>query len=218
MEKDEIINSEQISIEQAHFITKVYGWMALGLTISGLVAYFTNQNSSVVSMIFDNSYGFWLLLGLQIGVVIFLTKRIDTMSANVAVGSFLFYSIVTGVVFSAIFMVIAFGETIAPIFFIIGATFAAMSILGYFTKTDLTSFSRILIMALVGLLIAAVANYLMDSSMFYYICSFVGVLIFTGLIVIDTKKIKEMNKIGNEGSDEDKKEAIMGALCLYIVF
>lgn len=217
MERDIILDSDQILAEQTRFITKVYGWMAFALGITGLVAFYAAQTPALLSLIFSNSYGFWILFGLQIGIVIFLTARIDKMSANMAIGSFILYSIITGFVFSMIFLVFTMGS-IASTFFITAGTFATMSIIGYYTKTDLTSFGRIMMMALVGLIIASVVNYFMNSPTLYWITTYVGILIFTGLIAYDTQKIKEMNIIGNEGTDTDKKEAIMGALCLYLDF
>lgn len=217
MERDIILDSDQILAEQTRFITKVYGWMAFALGLTGLVAFYAAQTPALLSLIFSNSYGFWILFGLQIGIVIFLTARIDKMSANMAIGSFILYSIITGFVFSMIFLVFTMGS-IASTFFITAGTFATMSIIGYYTKTDLTSFGRIMMMALVGLIIASIVNYFMNSPTLYWITTYVGILIFTGLIAYDTQKIKEMNIIGNEGTDTDKKEAIMGALCLYLDF
>jgi FtsH-binding integral membrane protein len=217
MEKDIILDSDQILMEQSRFITKVYGWMAFALGLTGLVAFYTAQSPELLSLIFSNSYGFWILFGLQIGIVVFLSARINKMSANTAIGSFLLYSVITGFVFSMLFLIFTMGS-IASTFFITAGTFAVMSIIGYYTKTDLTSFGRIMMMALVGLIIASIANYFMNSSTLYWITTYAGILIFTGLIAYDTQKIKEMNIIGNEGTDDDKKEAIMGALCLYLDF
>ena len=152
MQKDIILDSDQILVEQSRFITKVYGWMAFALGLTGLVAFYTAQSPELLSLIFSNSYGFWILFGLQIGIVVFLSARINKMSANTAIGSFLLYSVITGFVFSMLFLVFTMGS-IASTFFITAGTFAVMSIIGYYTKTDLTSFGRIMMMALVGLII-----------------------------------------------------------------
>jgi FtsH-binding integral membrane protein len=97
-------------------------------------------------------------------------------------------------------------------------TFGVMSVYGYTTKRDLTSMGNLLGMGLVGLIIASVVNIFLNSSVLYWITTYIGIFIFVGLIAYDTQKIKEMNVIGNEGTDEDKKEAIMGALTLYLDF
>jgi FtsH-binding integral membrane protein len=93
-----------------------------------------------------------------------------------------------------------------------------MSTYGYFTKRDLTSIGNLATMALVGIFIASIVNIFLGSEILYWIITYVGVLIFVALIARDTQKIKELNIIGNEGTEEDKKEAIMGALTLYLDF
>ena len=96
--------------------------------------------------------------------------------------------------------------------------FAAMSFYGFVTKKDLSGLGNFCLMGLIGLIIASVVNIFLASPMIYWITTYVGVIVFTGLTAYDTKRIKEMNIIGNEGTDEDKKEAIMGALTLYLDF
>jgi FtsH-binding integral membrane protein len=103
-------------------------------------------------------------------------------------------------------------------FLITAGTFGIMSMYGYFTKTDLTKIGNLGLMALIGLIIASVVNMFMHNETFYWITTYAGILIFVGLTAYDTQKIKEMNKIGNEGTESDKKEAIIGALSLYLDF
>ena len=110
-------------------------------------------------------------------------------------------------------------ESIASTFFITSGTFGVMSVWGYFTKTDLTRWGNILFMGVIGLIIASLVNqFLLKSTMLYWITTCVGVLTFVGLTAYDTQKIKNANIIGNEGSDEDHKESIIGGLILYLVF
>jgi FtsH-binding integral membrane protein len=109
-------------------------------------------------------------------------------------------------------------ESIASTFFITAGTFGVMSIYGYTTKSDLSKWGNLLFMGLIGLIIASIANFFMESTMLYWITTYVGVLIFVGLTAYDTQKIKNANVIGNEGTEEDSKEAIMGALTLYLDF
>jgi FtsH-binding integral membrane protein len=135
----------------------------------------------------------------------------------IATAVFAGYSVLNGLTLSVIFFAFT-TESIASVFFISAGTFAAMSAFGYFTKKDLTKLGNILIMALVGLIIASLVNMFMNSETLYWISSYVGVLIFVGLIAYDTQKLKKLNVIGNEGTDEDKKEAIIGALTLYLDF
>jgi FtsH-binding integral membrane protein len=109
-------------------------------------------------------------------------------------------------------------ESIASTFFITAGTFGVMSFYGYTTKSDLSKWGNLLFMGLIGLIIASIANLLMKSTLIYWVTTYIGVLIFVGLTAYDTQKIKNSNVIGNEGTDEDSKEAIMGALTLYLDF
>jgi FtsH-binding integral membrane protein len=147
----------------------------------------------------------------------YLSEAVQRMSANTATFVFLMYALVNGLTLSVIFLVYTLGS-IASTFFVTAATFGVMSAYGYFTKTDLTKMGNILFMALIGLIIASLVNIFLNNSTLYWIITYAGVLIFVGLTAYDTQKIKEMNIIGNEGTEEDQKEAIMGALTLYLDF
>ena len=139
------------------------------------------------------------------------------MSANTATAVFIGYSALNGLTLAAIFMIYT-ATSIASTFLITAGTFAALSAFGYYTKRDLTKMGSLLYMALIGLIIASVVNMFLHSSTLQWITSVAGILIFTGLVAYDTQKIKAMNIIGNEGTDEDRKEAILGALTLYLDF
>jgi FtsH-binding integral membrane protein len=97
-------------------------------------------------------------------------------------------------------------------------TFAAMSVYGYTTKKDLTSWGSFLFMGLIGIIIASLVNMFLQNEAMHWIITYAGVLIFVGLTAYDTQKIKNMNILGNEGTDEDTKEAVIGALTLYLDF
>jgi FtsH-binding integral membrane protein len=131
--------------------------------------------------------------------------------------AFIIYSIVSGLTLSVIFLVYTIASIIAT-FFITAGVFGAMSAYGYFTKRDLTTMGNLLIMALLGLIIASVVNLFYFNSLLDWVITYAGVVIFVGLTAYDTQKIKNGNIIGNAGTDEDKKEAIMGALTLYLDF
>jgi uncharacterized protein len=139
------------------------------------------------------------------------------MSSSTATAIFLGYAILNGLTISVIFLLFT-AESIASTFFITAGTFAIMSALGYFTNTDLTGLGNMLIMALIGLIIASVINLYYQNDTLDWITTYAGILIFVGLIAYDTQKIKKINIIGNEGTEEDKKEAIIGALSLYLDF
>jgi FtsH-binding integral membrane protein len=211
------ISKEQEIAETKRFFVRVYGWMSMALIITGLVAYRTATSPEIINFIFGERFVFYGLLILELVLVGVLVGAIQKMSAMTATIVFVLYSILNGVTLSAIFFVFT-ADSISNVFFITAGTFAAMSAYGYFTKKDLTKMGSILIMALMGLIIASVVNIFLNSEMLYWISSYAGVLIFVGLISYDTQKLKKLNVIGNEGTDEDKKEAIIGALTLYLDF
>ncbi|MFD1316727.1 Bax inhibitor-1/YccA family protein [Namhaeicola litoreus] len=208
---------DQITIEQANFITKVYFWMTGALIITGLVSYWVSTTPELVELIFGNRYVFYGLLVSEILCVIYLVSIIEKISSIVATSIFISYSILNGLTMALIFLRFT-SESIASTFFITAGTFGIMSAYGYYTKRDLTSIGNLTFMALIGLIIASLFNLLFYSETVYWITTYAGILIFVGLTAYDTQKIKEYNIIGNEGTDEDKKEAIMGALTLYLDF
>jgi len=203
--------------EQARFITKVFGWMSVALAITGAMAMYTATSESLLSFVFGSKLTFFGLIILELVLVGFLSARIRRMNANTATAIFIGYSLLNGLTLSSIFLLYT-SSSIATTFFITAGTFAVFALVGYTTKSDLTRLGSLLFMAVIGIIIASVVNMFLGSSQLDYIISFVGVLVFTGLVAYDTQKIKEMNIIGNEGTDEDRKEAIMGALTLYLDF
>jgi uncharacterized protein len=207
----------QTEAETQRFMTKVYGWMSAALAVTGLVAIYVASTPSLVEIIFGNRILFWGLIIGEIFMVGAMVGWVQKMSANTATLLFFAYAMVNGLTLSSIFLIYTAGS-IASTFFITAGTFGVMSFYGYTTKSDLTKWKNILFMGVIGLVIASIVNIFMKSTMLYWITTYAGVLIFVGLTAYDTQKIKNMNIIGNEGTDEDHKEAIMGALSLYLDF
>jgi hypothetical protein len=208
---------ETIFAEQQRFIVKVYGWMSVALILTGITAFIVATTPAFMQLIFANMTIFYVLLGVELLMVIGLSAMINKMSANMATAVFVLYSVVNGLTISFIFMIYT-TSSIAFTFFVTAITFGAMSAYGYFTKKDLTSWGNLLLMALFGLIIASIGNLFMKSDTLMWITTYAGILIFVGLTAYDTQKIKNTNIIGNEGTDEDRKEAIIGALTLYLDF
>ena len=208
---------DAIAAEQQRFMVRVYNWMTAGLAITGFMAFYISSSPTMMNIIFGNPIMPIVLIVAQIGLVFWLASRVMQMSASQATGVFMLYAGLTGVTFSAIFMTYT-ASSITSTFLVTAGTFGAMSLYGYTTKKDLTSWGSFLFMGLIGIIIASVVNIFMQSSMMHMIISYAGVLIFVGLTAYDTQKIKEMNILGNEGTDEDTKEAIRGALTLYLDF
>lgn len=211
------VSQEQIALENQRFMVKVYTWMTLALALTGAVAYYTAGSERLLRVIFSSKFTFYGLIIAELVLVVVLSAAINKMSAFMATFVFLFYSAVNGLTLSAIFLLYTSGS-IASTFLVTAGTFAVMSAYGYFTKKDLTRWGSLLFMALIGLIIASVVNWFLNSETLYWISTYAGVLIFTGLTAYDTQKIKKQNKIGNEGTEEDRKEAILGALTLYLDF
>lgn len=211
------ITAEAAIAETQRFMTKVYGWMSFALVITGFIAMYVAGNQALLELIFGSSVTLIILIIVQFGLVAALAGWVNKMSANTATLIFILYAGLNGLTFSGIFMIYT-AESIASTFFITAGTFALMSIYGYTTKSDLSKWKNLLLMGLIGLIIASVVNMFMQSTTMYWIITYAGVLIFVGLTAYDTQKIKNMNIIGNEGTEEDKKEAILGALTLYLDF
>ena len=203
--------------EQQRFIVRVYNWMTAGLGITGFMAFYISSSPAMMNIIFGNPIIPIALIITQIGLVFWLATRVMQMSASKATGIFMLYAGLTGITFSAIFMAYT-TASIFSTFLVTAGTFGAMSLYGYTTKKDLTSWGSFLFMGLIGIIIASLVNMFMQSSMMHMIITYAGVLIFVGLTAYDTQKIKEMNILGNEGTEEDTKEAIRGALTLYLDF
>ncbi len=205
------INSSYV----ANYITKVYGWMFLGLSITAIVAFLVASSPAAINLFFGNKLSFFALLILQIFLVGFLAVRLNKMSSITATLIFLGYAALMGVTFSALLLMFTAGSLLT-VFAITAGTFGIMTAVGYFTKQDLTSFGKIMLMGLIGIILASLVNLFVGSTTLYWIISYVGVAVFVGLIAYDTQKIKAYALLDNE--EDRKKGAIIGALSLYLDF
>ena len=210
-------NVSDIQAEQTRYLLKVYNWMAGGLLATGLVAYFTAQSQFMINLIFANQLLFFGLIIGELVMVGALAGWVMKMRAKTAAMTFFGYALLNGLTFSFIFIAYTH-SSIAATFVVTAGTFGAMSLYGAATKKDLTGMRNFLMMGLFGIIIAFVVNIFLQSSLLAWIASGIGVLVFTGLTAYDTQKILQMNIIGNEGTEEDTKEAIRGALTLYLDF
>ena len=198
------------------FLLNVYNWMAMGLALTGVVAYGI-ANSSFVNVIMSNPIIYFGLFIAQLGVVMGLTFAINKIPSGVAIGAFFLYAALTGLTFSVLFLVYT-GGSIASTFFICASMFLGISIFGYVTKMDLSKFGTYLFMALIVIIVASVVNIFLKSNTLNWIISYVGVIIFVGLTAYDTQRIKQMSQTADMNSESGKKGAVMGALTLYLDF
>ncbi len=211
------MSMDAIATEQQRFMVRVYNWMTAGLGITGFMAFYVANSPTMLNIVFGNPIVPIVLIIAQLGLVFWLASRVMHMSASQATGVFMLYAGLTGITFSSVFLTYT-ASSITSTFLITAGTFGAMSLYGYTTKKDLTSWGSFLFMGLIGIIIASIVNIFMESEMMHTIITYVGVLVFVGLTAYDTQKIKEMNILGNEGTDEDTKEAVSGALTLYLDF
>ena len=211
------MSQDAIAAEQQRFMVRVYNWMTAGLAVTGFLAYFVAHNDTALGIITASPMIPIVLMIAQVGLVFYLSFRVQKMSASQATGVFILYAGLTGITFSFIFLAYTMAS-ITSTFLVTAGTFGAMSFYGYTTKRDLTSMGSFLFMGLIGIIIASIINIFMKNEMMYWIITYAGVLIFVGLTAYDTQKIKNMNILGNEGTDEDTKEAVIGALTLYLDF
>jgi len=218
-----IVNSsshqDQLNLTQSVpiYIRKVYNWMFIALLISGLVAYFASASEMLVTAIASNSIFFYGLIIGELLIVVYISARINKISAFNATILFLLYAVLNGLTFSVIFLAFTSGS-IYTTFLITAGTFGAMSLYGYFTKNDLTKIGNIAIMALIGIIIASVVNIFLHSEMMYWIVSYLGVSIFVALTAYDTQKLKTIAVNGFKNNESMEKSAILGALTLYLDF
>lgn len=200
-----------------HFMHMVYGWMSLGLLVTGACgAYMASDPRMIVNLIHNPILFYGLMLG-ELGLVMFLSAAMPRMEASTAKFAFLFYAALTGVSLSTVYLVYT-SQSIAGTFFLTAGLFGVMSAYGYMTKTDLTAVGNLLFMALIGMILASVVNIWLHSSALQWATSFIGILVFTGLTAYDAQKIKAIYSPAQDGTDGETKGAILGALALYLDF
>ena len=208
-----------ISVENARFMSRVYGWMTAGLCLTGVVAWEVAGNPGLVRAIFGNQIFFWGLFIAQLGAVIVLSAAINRLSGAAATAIYFVYAALTGLTFSAIFLAYT-GSSIAQVFGITAFSFAGLSVFGLVTKRDLGPVGSFCMMGLFGLIGFYVLSMFFRSLMSegaVFVTSILGIIIFAGLTAWDTQRIKNMNVASMDG-EQQRKGAIMGALMLYLDF
>lgn len=194
------------------FMQRVYQWMAGGLALTGLIAYYASTNLSLMRTLHGGL--FFVLVIAELGLVFWLSSQIHKLSVKAAVTGFLVYAGLNGLTLSYVFLAYT-GASIATTFFITAGTFAAVSFFGWTTKTDLTSLRGFLMMGLIGIIIASVVNIFMKSPALYWIISYAGVALFIALTAYDTQRLKEIHQSNPDAPDQ---LAILGSLKLYLDF
>ena len=201
------------------FLAKVFNWMAIGLGLTGITAFMVANSDAAKQLIFGNQIVFYGLIFGELGMVFYLSARVQKISAQAATGLFVAYSVLNGATLAAIFLAYT-ATSIASTFFIAATMFVVMAVYGTVTKKDLSSMGSFLFMGLIGMIIAAVVNMIIGSPMISWVISAIGVLVFTGLTAYDVQKISRIGASGimDSGEAAIRKGAIMGALALYLDF
>ena len=196
------------------YMSKVYGYMATGLLGTALAAYFGAASGLYISL--AQTPFIWLLVLAPLGMVLFLSARLHKMSSATAKNMFWLYAGLTGLSLSYVLLAYT-GVSVVRTFLVTAASFGALSLYGYTTKRDLSGMGSFLFMGLVGIILAAIVNFFLQSSALHFAISVIGVLVFAGLTAYDTQDIKRIYYAGDTRETAEKK-AIMGALRLYLDF
>lgn len=204
------------------FIANVFAYMGGALAITALIAYYFGMSSGLITYLINMETGRpttlgWVVTFAPIGFVLLMSFGFNRLSSGALMALFLVYSAVMGLSLSFIFLIYT-SASIYTTFGITAAMFGFMAVLGYTTKTDLTKFGSILMMALFGIILASVVNIFVGSSNLDLIISISGVLIFTGLTAYDVQKLKRIGSGVEHGTESFNKLAVMGALTLYLDF
>lgn len=206
---------QQVSFNQ--FLSKVFTWMFVGLSLTGISAFLVATNGFLINAILGNKGVFFGLILSELALVMFLSFRVHKLSFGMALGTFLLYSVLNGLTLSVILLQYT-GQSVAMVFVGAALIFGVMAIYGYVTKTDLEPFRALLMMGLFGIIIMSVINMFMRSASFNPIIGFIGIAVFSGLTAYDIQKLKKYHKQSGKASHGDSNIAVVGALMLYLDF
>ena len=197
----------------------VYSWMAVGLLLTAGAAYGVASSAALSSWLFSSAIIFYGVMILELILVVYLSARVQKMSAAAATGTFLGYSLLNGITLSLIFLEYT-ASSIVSTLIAAGVTFGLTALFGTRTKKNLSGFGRFAFMALIGLIVASLVNLFLKSSGFDLMISFIGVLVFLGLTAYDSQKIQQYYYLAGRNADEETetKVSIIGALTLYLDF
>jgi hypothetical protein len=213
-------NFSELGLDEtfSNVLRRVYVWMTLGLLVTAGVAAFVSV-SPLSQVLAGQPLIFFALLIVELGLVVGLSWGINRISPATATLLFFAYAVLNGLTFSVLFLVYTLGS-VATTFLATGALFGAMSIIGYTTKMDLSKVGSFLFMGLIGLIIAMLVNMFWANTALSWIVTFAGILLFLGLTVYDTQRIKRMTAAALQQGDENvqARMGILGALALYLDF
>jgi FtsH-binding integral membrane protein len=199
------------------FMTRVFGWMVLGLLVTAASAGVIGASDSMLTSVTSNPVLLMVLFVAQLGLVVVISGAIDRLSVPVAVGLFLLYAALNGVIFAFVFELYT-SQSIFTTFLVTASMFGAIAVYGATTKSDLTKLGPILFGALIALIVATVVNIFVASSGLYWITTYAGVIIFAGLTAYDMQKLTQYGQAAGPSGEQQSRMAIRGALALYLDF
>ena len=208
-------NSVQTADRVSAFLWKVYGWMAVGLGLTAMVAFAVAGSPELLRVLVGNRLVFFALVIAELGLVFYLSARADRLAPGTAAGLFAIYSALNGVTLSAILLVYT-GESVTMTFVVTAGMFGALALFGSTTKRSLAGAGQFFMMGLVGLILASIIGMFWHNDALQFLISVVGVIVFTGLTAWDAQRLKEMAlalPAGQVGA-----YAVVGALSLYLDF
>jgi FtsH-binding integral membrane protein len=197
------------------FLRKVYGWMFFGLGVTALVSYTMLSSPGLVQSLVANHLVFLVLFVAQLGLVFYLSARVDRLSVSTATWLFVLYSALTGVTFSVILLAYT-GASVATTFVVTAGMFGALAVFGSTTKRSLAGIGQFLFMGLIGLVLASIVGMFWNNDALQFLISVVGVIVFTGLTAWDAQRLKQM--AASVPPERVGSYAIVGALTLYLNF
>lgn len=197
------------------FLRGVYGWMATGLAITAIVAYFVASTPGLIQTVFTNQLLFWGVVIAQFGIVFYLSARVHRLAPATASLLFMAYAALTGLTMSIVLVAFT-GESVAMTFLVTAGMFGAMAAYGTLTKQDLSGWGQFLFMGLIGVVIASLVGIFWQSDALQFVISFAGVIVFTGLAAYDANRLRSMALSVPEG--QIGSYTVVGALSLYLDF
>lgn len=204
--------SSRTNLSQITTINQAFGWMFVGLIVTAVAAFFISSSPTLTNAIINNGFVYIGLSIAELAIVFVLSARIQSMTYEEAVGTFLLYSFLNGLTLSAVFLGFT-GTSIVSTALVTALVFGTMAVYGYTTQRDLTTIGSLAFMALIGIIIASIVNLFLNSTPLSYLLSYLSILIFIGLTAYDTQKIKQM-----ESYSDNQNLGILGAITLYLDF
>jgi uncharacterized protein len=215
-----VFNQQELELReqiQRGFITRVYGWMTLGLIITAAAGFFTLVTPGLLQGILSVPFLFFGLLIGELVLVVIVSRAAASLSPVVAGALFAVYAALNGVTLSILFLMYT-TSSIALVFGITACTFGIMTLFGFTTQRDLTRLGSLLIMGLIGMILASLVNLFFQNPAIYWITTYIGVIIFIGLIAYDTQKLKRLSLQLDQDGQIAQRASILGALTLYLDF